>query len=943
MNAGYSHIWRSGAGSDLPVNLTGQEWEEPDGRVFVQITDGSGTTAVLREELVTVADWKAGQAAAAQKTPPAGNGAGTAPPPPLTATATANTGAKFKPFTPPKHVPHLLREMRNWIGWRERWNAATGKVDKLPVCITTGTGEGFLRPENHVDYDTAVKAIKRLKLSGVGFALTKDCGVIGGDLDQCRDPVSGAIAPWAMEIINLAETYCEVSPSGKGIRFFALGKLPNGASCIKYNPAGVELYAGGRFLTFTGNHLPGTPREAQEAPKTIEALIARINAKRAADAAHRAGQADPPPPGDQDTEEFKRWCARQTPLGKINQLALADLEAWVPQLFPSAVFYDTGKYWRVHSADRGRPDLQEDLSFHPDGIKDWAVHDIGDHREGKRSAIDIVIEFGLGLADLDQPGALEAALADQDNVEAAARRLAGQLQISDEDFYAMGFPRPNPPTDDKTLKPVDLWPAEGAPILPEGLLPARIETFARASATMIGADEGGIATAALAAAAGAIDDAIKLRVMKNNLWMESARLWVALLGDPSSKKTPIINAVMAALKQADHELYRNYAMHKSFWDALPKAQKQETPEPIRRRRVIGDTTAEAAQEAFKTETRGLMGVYGELSVWFGSMERYSPKSGSSERGFWLQAYDGGPYPVDRIGRGSIMLPNLSLTMLGGAQPDLIRKVVSQSIDDGLVQRLIPVVLTPGSPPSEDAVDSGATADFDTLIRQLLEMQRPSSGAPLRFDDGAQAIRAELAQEHHALVRLYERMTKKLSTALGKQDAIFARLCVVWHCVEHAGQGDLPEVVTEDIARPVAAFMREFTRLHLMDFYGDILEQSDEYERLKKIAGYILVKELKEVTNRQVQAAVHSTRGMSSKEITPVMEQLESFGWLIRGRSRFGAPPRWMVNPAVHTFYEKRRVSEITRRRKEAERLAANVKGRRRQVDEDLPFWGEKCR
>ena len=55
-----------------------------------------------------------------------------------------------------------------------------------------------------------------------------------------------------------------------------------------------------------------------------------------------------------------------------------------------------------------------------------------------------MIEFGLGLADLDQPDALKAALADPDNVMAAARWLAGQLGLSDEDFYGLGFARPEP-------------------------------------------------------------------------------------------------------------------------------------------------------------------------------------------------------------------------------------------------------------------------------------------------------------------------------------------------------------------------------------------------------------------------------------------------------------------------------------------------------------------
>jgi hypothetical protein len=76
---------------------------------------------------------------------------------------------------------------------------------------------------------------------------------------------------------------------------------------------------------------------------------------------------------------------------KLNADALANLAAWVPPLFPAARPYHDG--FRVSSEALGR-DLEEDLSITPLGIKDFGVHDIGDPREGRRSPIDIVKEFG---------------------------------------------------------------------------------------------------------------------------------------------------------------------------------------------------------------------------------------------------------------------------------------------------------------------------------------------------------------------------------------------------------------------------------------------------------------------------------------------------------------------------------------------------------------------
>lgn len=78
---------------------------------------------------------------------------------------------------------------------------------------------------------------------------------------------------------------------------------------------------------------------------------------------------------------------------QLNDAALQDLLAWVPDLFgDKAVLNGHGTY-RVSSKVLGR-DLQEDLSISSQGIKDFGVHDMGDAREGKRTPIDLVMQYG---------------------------------------------------------------------------------------------------------------------------------------------------------------------------------------------------------------------------------------------------------------------------------------------------------------------------------------------------------------------------------------------------------------------------------------------------------------------------------------------------------------------------------------------------------------------
>ena len=859
----------------------------------------------------------------------------------------------FTPFNPNAKPPDELYLSRSWIGWRLEYDPENpdAKPKKIPVVLVEGVSvRDYLKPHAHVSYDEAVKAFVarrhangRRRLDGVGFVFTPEDNKLGGDLDKCRDPITGTVQDWAQKIIDKGETYFELSPSGTGVKFFALNHT-SGRVVVKNNPAGVEVYSEKRFFTFTGDHVAGTPMELGQAPQAVAAMVQRdVDFKRGVKASpgssasqspsgNGLGEAQKPAGGpsaasgdeDEGAKAFERHVSDKAFFRQVNDAALAKREKWVPKAFQKAKPpTSTNSAWRIPSASIGRPDLVEDLSIHATGTTWYGVYDGEDaERKGKRTAINVILEHG--------PEDLRGSFDDMAAVMRVTLWLAEQLGLSDDDLKAMGWRGGETPMPEN-VEPIDLWPSAGAlPPLPVGLLPQRIETFARAAAIVVGADDGGFAMAALAVAAGSLDDAIKLSVMPYAKWVESARIWVALVGDPSTKKTPIINTTYEALKSADNALYRLYAAAKAKWEMLSKPDKAITPAPVRNRYLISDTTSEAAQEAFRTiGERGLFGVYDELGGWFGSMERYGQNgSGASERRFWLEAYNGGSYLVDRIGRGAFMIANLSLTILGGIQPDLIRKVASAPSDDGLIQRIIPIVLRPGWTPVADQNAASQMGDFDALIPQLLALCPPNSGH-LSFDAGAQKIRDDLAKEHENAARVMEGFNKKLSTALGKQDGVFARLCVVWHCIENASQSPLPEIVTEDIARRVAAFMREFTRPHLFHFYGVTLDLPDEHERLLSIAGYILTHKVKVLANRDVQSAVRSMRNLTSKAVTPVLEQLEAFGWLFKGAPlRAGAPPIWRVNLVAHNLFSQRAKVESERREEIREIIAKTVKNRR---------------
>ncbi|WP_409364044.1 DUF3987 domain-containing protein [Bradyrhizobium liaoningense] len=301
----------------------------------------------------------------------------------------------------------------------------------------------------------------------------------------------------------------------------------------------------------------------------------------------------------------------------------------------------------------------------------------------------------------------------------------------------------------------------------------------------MGVDPGGLAAAALAACAAAIPDSIRLRVKRHDPnWLESARLWVAPIGDPSTKKSPLISAAAAPLKRLDRAMFRTYEEARRKYDSQSPADKKDAPAPKHVRLRLEDTTIEAAQEVLKDSPDGVLCLQDELSGWFGSMDKYSSGRGSAkDRGFWLQSFNGGPYTVNRIGRGAVLIENLSVSLLGGIQPEPIRALAAEAHDDGLLQRLFPIVLGAAGAGVDKPMPDAAAA-YEATVARLTRLRRPTGEGALstyvevllQFDDAAQDLRSSLAQKYFEMQCAREAVNKKLASHLGKYDGLFAAQC-----------------------------------------------------------------------------------------------------------------------------------------------------------------------
>jgi len=181
----------------------------------------------------------------------------------------------------------------------------TPKTGKLTASWAGVEGE-WAGPEGYLTFSEARKLLEdsatvRVNIggewvdrpiTGIGFmnarAADPERQIVGGDLDCCRNPLTGNIGRWAYTLLHRIQPfYVEVSPSQTGVRFFALGHLPEDVDSVtgygdqddlpaadreailtakpkareklaKGKPVfnGVELYVDSRHLTLTGDKLP---------------------------------------------------------------------------------------------------------------------------------------------------------------------------------------------------------------------------------------------------------------------------------------------------------------------------------------------------------------------------------------------------------------------------------------------------------------------------------------------------------------------------------------------------------------------------------------------------------------------------------------------------------------------------------------------------------------
>jgi hypothetical protein len=591
---------------------------------------------------------------------------------------------------------------------------------------------------------------------------------------------------------------------------------------------------------------------------------------------------------------------------QVKRAALANIAAWVLDLFPRAKFQPGTGAWRVSSRDLGR-NREEDLSIHPHGIQDF-----GD--EEALSSIDLVMQCGPAETPLK-----------------AALWLCEKLSIDPQTFGYIGRTR-DPPAPDGAIPDISVLRLNRRPPppFPLDVLGKKWADWTRDAAVAASCPVDYVAAPLLSLASALIGNARWSRGGPG--WEEPPHLWIGSVGDSGDGKSPgadtLFRYVVPRLEEnmridfpdqlrewrAKAEMAK--AQLEAWQHEVRDAQKRKLPpplgpegmeavpaqEPQRPRLIQVDVTHEKVASLLATASpKGVLMFRDELAGFLIGMNSYS----DAARPFWIEAYGGRRYLVERVKLDlPIDVQHLAVAWFGTIQPERLAHVMRDA-DDGLLARFSwfwpePVPFDIGKQPPNTVF---ATAALDRL--RLLEMRRSNDGklepvgVPL-----CPVAQSRLVEFGRLMQRRKELTEGLLRSTYGKARGLALRLALVfeflWWCARDGIEA--PPSSISDLAMDAAARWVCDYSIPMNDrTYGDAACSKADRDTAT-LARWIAQERSSEVHVRTLQREVRLPGLRDAADIHAACAALIDAGWLMStaGKTGFQHRPRaaYAINPRL---------------------------------------------
>jgi hypothetical protein len=451
-----------------------------------------------------------------------------------------------------------------------------------------------------------------------------------------------------------------------------------------------------------------------------------------------------------------------------------------------------------------------------------------------------------------------------------------------------------------------------------------------------------VAVGAVAVAASLVGRRVGIRPKRYDDWLVVSNLWAGIVGPPSAMKSPALAEVVKPLDRlvaeareahegalADHEAEteaveaEKAAMKKAIDaaakksvetgdrsrldDLIERKRSMEAPEPPTKRRYkTSDTTIEKLVEILRDNPTGILVQRDELTGWLRGLDRQGREV---DRAFYLESWNGtGSYTVDRIGRGTLHIEALCISILGGIQPGPLRSYVYGASRggegaDGLLQRF--QLLVWPDPPSgpwrnvDRYPDSEAKNRAYAVYESLDGLDPEKCGAvaerdgdipTVGFSREAQEVFDSWRDELEAKLRSGE-ASEAFVSHLAKYRSLMPSLALVFHLVDGVTEKTPPSVVIASAAR--AAAWCEYLEGHAHRVYAS--GENPTLEGARALLARIRKGDVKDGdTVRSVYRSRQWSRLSTAEEVNAAAGVLEDYGWLRVAKAETGGRPTTLL-------------------------------------------------
>jgi hypothetical protein len=395
----------------------------------------------------------------------------------------------------------------------------------------------------------------------------------------------------------------------------------------------------------------------------------------------------------------------------------------------------------------------------------------------------------------------------------------------------------------------DFWPRLTEPVIPKiavppmplELLPPSLAPWIQDEAERMGIWPEMIALPALVALGSVIGCGVAIAPKRNDRrFLVIPSTWGAVVAPPGFLKTPAFHEALAPLTElcrqerercekdrAEKEARRKIAeiereslaakltgyLRKSKPTADDAAAVESTKQRIRefddeiaalnvteRRFLTNDCTIQKLALLCAENPNGLLMHREEIAGWLATFDNAGH---GEDRKFFIEAWQGrSPYTVDRIGRGTVHVPRLSIAVVGCIQPDVMRKYVEQAtgtseFNDGMLQRFQLVAHIDELPPwvnVDREPDERARARAFAIFERLATFNAAERGArlvdgipTLSFAPDAQELFDQYRDELERRVRTDEELQANppLLAHISKFRSLMPAMALLYHLAEAA--------------------------------------------------------------------------------------------------------------------------------------------------------------